>query len=291
MSSSRADLLVFGKSGQLASALGERSGAVCLGRGDVDVCSFASVAAAIAQFSPRAVINAAAYTAVDRAEREQEAAMSLNAVAPAVIALATVDAGVPLVHVSTDYVFDGAGGAPYVEDAPVNPLNVYGKTKAKGEEKVLSVAGQAAVLRTSWVFSERPGNFVTTMLRLARDRDEIEVVFDVAGRPTSSHSLATACADLAEAMTRDQGVEGIFHFADEGEASWFVLAEDVMREAEARGWKSASIRPIASADYPATAQRPRDTRLATNRLARLLGWSAPHWRRSLHDTLDRLAKA
>jgi len=291
MNRSRADLLVFGKSGQLASALVEQSGAVCLGRGDVDVWSHASVAAAIAKFSPRAVINAAAYTAVDRAEREEEAAMSLNAVAAAVIALASADAGVPLVHVSTDYVFDGAGGAPYVEDAPVNPVNVYGKTKAKGEEEVLSVAGQAAVLRTSWVFSERPGNFVTTMLRLARDRDEIEVVSDVTGRPTSSRSLARACAGLAEVMTRDVSLGGIFHFADAGEASWFVLAEDVMREAQARGWKSASIRPIASADYPAAAQRPRDSRLATDRLERLLGWSVPHWRRSLRDTLDRLTSA
>lgn len=290
MSGTHASLLVFGKSGQVAAALAEAGGATCLGRGDVDVLSRESVAAAISAHAPQAVINAAAYTAVDKAESDREQAMALNAVAPGTIAWACAAADVPLVHLSTDYVFDGAGGAPYPEGAPVSPLNVYGESKARGEGAVLSASGRAAVLRTSWVFSERPGNFVTTMLRLAGEREEISVVADIAGRPTSSHSLARACIALADAMMDDRSAGGVYHFTNDGEASWSVLAEAVMDEARTRGWKAARIRPIASADHPAQARRPQDSRLATGRIERLLGRIAPHWRVALGETLDRLGR-
>lgn len=291
MSDARSSLLVIGKSGQLASALRAREPRVaCLGRGDVDVLSLDSLRAAIAVHEPRVVINAAAYTAVDQAESEREQAMALNVVAPRNIARVCADAGVPLVHVSTDYVFDGQD-APYSEDDPVRPLNVYGETKARGEQAAMGQAGRVSIVRTSWVFSERDGNFVTTMLRLAKDRTEIDVVSDVTGRPTSAHALAEACLGVAGAMVADKSVGGLFHFANDGEATWAVLAEAVMDEARVRGWAVARIRPIPAAQYPANAQRPRDSRMTTDRIDRLLGQAPPHWRVALGDVLDRMGRA
>lgn len=290
MSGASSSLLVIGKSGQLASALQAREpGVACLGRDDVDVLSLDSLKAALAVHEPRAVINAAAYTAVDQAESEREQAMALNVVAPRNLARVCADARVPLVHVSTDYVFDGED-APYAEDAPVHPLNVYGETKARSEQAVLGQGGRVAIVRASWVFSERGGNFVTTMLRLAKERAEIDVVSDVTGRPTSAHALAEACLGVAAAMVGDKGVGGLFHFANDGEATWSVLAEAVMDEARVRGWKAARIRPIPAAQYPAKARRPRDSRMATGKIERLLGKAPPHWRVALGDVLDRVAR-
>jgi len=290
MSGARSGLLVIGKSGQLASALREsEAGAAYLGRGDVDVLSLDSLRAAIAVHEPRAVINAAAYTAVDLAEREREQAMALNVVAPRNIARVCADAGVPLVHVSTDYVFDGED-APYAEDASVNPLNVYGETKARGEQAAMGQSSRVSVVRASWVFSERGSNFVTTMLRLAKDRAEIDVVSDVTGRPTSAHALAEACIGVAGAMVGDKSLGGPFHFANDGEATWAVLAEAVMDEARVRGWKAARIRPIPAAQYPGNAMRPRDSRMATGKIERLLGRTPLHWRVALGDVLDRIGR-
>ncbi len=284
-------LLVIGKSGQLASALQAREGGVaCLGRKDVDVLSLDSLRVALAVHEPRAVINAAAYTAVDQAESEREQAMALNVVAPRNLARVCADAGVPLVHVSTDYVFDGED-APYAEDAPVHPLNVYGETKARGEQAAMAQGGRVSIVRASWVFSERGSNFVTTMLRLAKDRAEIDVVSDVAGRPTSAHALAEACLGVASAMVADKATGGVFHFANDGEATWSVLAEAVMDEARVRGWKAARIKPILAAQYPVKARRPRDSRMATDRIERLLGKAPPHWRVALGDVLDRIERA
>lgn len=291
MSGARASLLVFGKSGQLASALrGQEADAVCLGREDADVLSLDSLKVALAVHRPRAVINAAAYAAVDLAESEREQAMALNVVAPRNIARVCADAGIPVVHVSTDYVFDGAGGAPYGEDALANPLNVYGETKARGEQAVLAQGGQASIVRASWVFSESGRNFVTTMLRLAGEREEIDVIADVTGRPTSAHALAEACIGLGDVMAANPDVRGLYHFANDGEATWAVLAEAVMGEAQVRGWKTARIRPILAADYPMKARRPRDSRMATDRIEQLLGRTAPHWRMALGDVLDRLGR-
>ena len=291
MRGARSSLLVIGKSGQLASALREREvGAACLGREDVDVLSLDSLRAALAIYEPRAVINAAAYTAVDLAERERERAMALNVVAPRNIARVCADAGVPLVHVSTDYVFDGEDGAPYTETDPVRPLNVYGETKARGEQAAMGQGGPVSVVRASWVFSEWGSNFVTTMLRLAKDRAEIDVVSDVTGRPTSAHALAEACLGVAGAMVTDKSVGGLFHFANDGEATWSVLAEAVMDEARVRGWKAARIRPISADQYSEKAKRPRDSRMATGKIERLLGRTPPHWRVALGNVLDRFRR-
>ena len=288
MSEARSSLLVIGKSGQLASALRTREpGVACLGRGDVDVLSLDSLRTAMAVHEPRAVINAAAYTAVDQAESEREQAMALNVVAPRNLARVCADTGVPLVHVSTDYVFDGED-APYDENASVHPLNVYGETKARGEQAAMAQGGRVSVIRASWVFSERGGNFVTTMLRLAKERAEIDVVSDVAGRPTSAHALAEACLGVADAMARDKSVGGLFHFANDGEATWSVLAEAVMDEARVRSWRAARIRPIPIADYVMKARRPRDSRMATGKIEQLLGQTPPHWRVALGEVLDRL---
>jgi len=290
VSSSRT-LLVIGKSGQLASALQAREPNVaCLGRNDVDVLSLDSLKAALTVYEPRAVINAAAYTAVDQAESEREQEMALNVVAPRNLARVCADAGVPLVHVSTDYVFDGED-APYAEDARVHPLNFYGETKARGEKAALAQGGRVSVVRASWVFSERGSNFVTTMLRLANDRTEIDVVSDVTGRPTSAHALAEACLGVAGARMADKSVGGLFHFANDGEATWAVLAEAVMDEARVRKWAAARIRPIPAAQYATKARRPRDSRMAKDRIERLLGRAPPHWRVALGNVLDGIGRA
>jgi dTDP-4-dehydrorhamnose reductase len=227
------------------------------------------------------VFNASAYTAVDKAEAERDAALALNATAPGVMASCCVEAGAAFVHVSTDYVFDGEQGAPYLESHPTSPVNFYGETKRRGELAVLDAGGRTAVIRTSWVFSGSGSNFVRTMLRLARDREEVGVVGDQYGRPTGATDLAEACLAVGDRMTADDGsATGIFHFANSGDTTWAEFADAVMGEAAGLGIRPARIRAITTADYPTLAKRPRDSRLATARIEALMGraprpWSAP----------------
>ncbi len=275
-------VLVFGKSGQLATALCRQPGRAvrALGRADVDVTSAHAVRAAILEHRPALVINASAYTAVDKAEAERDAALALNATAPGVMAGCSVEAGAAFVHVSTDYVFDGEAGAPYAENHPTSPVNFYGETKQRGEEAALNAGGRVAVIRTSWVFSGGGANFVRTMLRLAGDRDEIGVVSDQHGRPTGAADLAEACLAVGDRMVEYASAAGIYHFANSGETTWAQFAEAVMQEAVGLGMKAARIRPITTAEYPTLAKRPRDSRLGTDRIEALMGkaprqWSAP----------------
>lgn len=287
-----APLLVIGKAGQLATALrAVDARMICLGRGEIDIMSADDVRRALEAHAPAAVINAAAYTAVDRAESEQGEALALNAVAPGIIAAACVERATPFVHVSTDFVFGGETGAPYAEDHPTDPVNFYGESKARGERAVQAQGGRAAIIRTSWVFSETGRNFVKTMLRRASEQDEIAVVADQVGRPTSARSLAGACVAVADAMTADAAAAGLYHVANRGEASWFELAEAVMAEARRRGWRAAHIKAIATAEYPTAAKRPRDSRLATGRIEALLGREIQHWREALGEVCTRLASA
>jgi dTDP-4-dehydrorhamnose reductase len=289
MAAEAVTLLVIGRSGQLATALRERvAGVACLGRSDIDLMSIDAVRAAIKTHAPRAVVNAAAYTAVDRAETERDLALGLNATAPEIMARACAEAGVPFVHVSSDYVFNGERGAPYAEDHPTDPVNFYGETKVRGEEAVLEQGGRTAVVRTSWVFSDTGTNFVKTMIRLAGEREEISVVADQRGRPTSAWSLADACTAIADAMSTHEDAAGIYHFANGGEAVWFELAQSVMDELTARGHRAARIRPISTAEYPTPAKRPADSRLATGRIEALLAREIPHWHAALAEVCDRL---
>jgi dTDP-4-dehydrorhamnose reductase len=271
-----AKILVLGRSGQVArelAKLGAPEGFELefAGRERLDLTT-ADPGPLIGETRPAAVINAAAYTAVDKAESEPEAAFRLNRDVPAALARACAEAGVPLVHFSTDYVFDGSKAAPYVETDPVNPAGVYGASKAEGEARVLAAGGPAIVLRTSWVYSAFGANFIKTMLRLAATREEIGVVADQIGRPTWAEDCARGALRAVQVLLEGE-VKGpeLFHIAGAGDASWADFAEAIFAIAE----RKTRVRRITAADYPTIARRPRDTRLSSARITAAFGWRAP----------------
>ncbi|HWA00038.1 MAG TPA: dTDP-4-dehydrorhamnose reductase [Caulobacterales bacterium] len=287
-------ILVLGKNGQLAQALAARNSdklaIVALGREACDLLRPDSIAAALAREAPNAVINAAAYTAVDKAESEPDAAMALNAVAPGAMAAACAARGTPFVHVSTDYVFDGLKTSPYVETDPIAPQSVYGRTKAEGEAAVTHAGGEAAILRTSWVYASTGANFVRTMLRLAATREELGVVADQLGRPTWARDLADACLASAIALAnRDAAARGVFHYGGAGDATWADFADAIFAEAAKRGMPSARVNRITTADYPTPAKRPANSRLATTKIEAALGLRARPWREALALCMDEIA--
>lgn len=286
---------MLGRSGQVARELAKLGAAggpelVFAGRERFDLTA-GDPKALIEALQPAAVINAAAYTAVDRAESDQEAAFRLNRDVPAALARACAAAGVPLVHFSTDYVFDGAKPEPYVEADPVRPASVYGRSKAEGEAEVLGAGGPAVVLRTSWVFSAFGSNFVKTMLRLARDRAEIGVVADQLGRPTWAEDCAAGALVATQALLEGeiQGPE-LFHLAGDGDASWADFAEAVFEESAARGGPRPRVKRITTADYPTPARRPANSRLDCGKIARVLGWPLRPWREGLRGCFEDLER-
>lgn len=285
-------LLVLGRSGQVARELA-RAGAPpgyrleFAGRDRLDLLTV-DPGPLIERLAPAAVINAAAYTAVDRAEAESEAAFRLNRDAVGEVARACAAAGAHLVHLSTDYVFDGTKAGAYVESDARAPLGVYGRSKAQGEDRVIGSDTRWTILRTSWVYGAYGANFVRTMLRLARERDEIGVVADQHGRPTWSHEVARAA--LAAVAAGRVG-EGLFHVAGEGDATWADLAEAVMAHAASRGLPSARINRIGTADFPTAARRPENSRLSSEKFARTFGWRPAPWRASVKTCLEELEAA
>ena len=232
-------------------------------------------------------MSAAAYTAVDRAEEEPALAEAINGTAPGVLARAAKAAGAAVIHLSTDYVFDGTADRPYREDDPTAPLGVYGRTKLMGEEAVRASGAAHAVVRTAWVVSPFGANFVRTMLRLAETRDELGVVGDQLGCPTSALDIADGLYALIAARRGGWGAE-TFHLAGTGEASWAELASHVFKSSAALGGPSATVRPITTADYPTRAARPANSRLNTDALERATGWRAPPWRESATEIVERL---
>ncbi|MEX0365766.1 MAG: dTDP-4-dehydrorhamnose reductase, partial [Ruegeria sp.] len=228
-------LLVFGRTGQLAQALAAQVQVTCLGRDRADLFDPAACAAAIRAVKPRAVINAAAYTAVDRAEAEEAQAMVVNAEAPGAMARECARLGVPFVFVSTDYVFDGSGAAPWGPGDSPAPLNAYGRSKLAGERAVAGAGGAWAVIRTAWVFSGQDGNFVTTLLARARERERLAVVDDQIGGPTPARALAAACLAAAEQLASDPGKAGLYHFAGTPEVSRAGFAREIVAQAGVGG--------------------------------------------------------
>lgn len=282
-------LLVFGSTGQLARELArQRPDAICLGRGGADLTDPEACAAAVAASGADVVINAAAYTAVDQAEAEPGAARAVNAAAPAAIARACASRGMPFLHVSTDYVFDGAGSRPWREDDPVNPLGVYGATKLEGERLIEAAGGPHVILRTSWVFSAHGKNFVRTMLRLGADRETLGVVDDQRGGPTPASDIASALLAVAGAFGEGRGQSGIFHFAGAPAVSWADFAEAIFERA--RLPRRPSVRRIATADYPTPARRPANSVLDCTKIGRVYGIGQPDWRPGLDKVMDELEK-
>jgi dTDP-4-dehydrorhamnose reductase len=289
-------VVVTGRQGQVVCSLAERTAGtdieiVALGRPELDLAGPSrEIVAAISNAKPDIVVSAAAYTHVDKAETERELAFSVNEQGARVVARAAREAGVPLIHLSTDYVFDGGKPAPYVEDDPTGPMGVYGASKLAGEHAVLAEHSDSVVLRTAWVYSPFGANFVKTMLRLAGDRDEIAVVADQLGNPSSALDIADGIIAVARnlATSSDSGRRGLFHMAGTGEATWAEFAEGIFAASKARGGPTANVRRIASADYPTVARRPANSRLDCGKLARVHGVQLPDWRNSVEQVIGKL---
>ncbi|MCX5516596.1 dTDP-4-dehydrorhamnose reductase [Kaistia algarum] len=288
-------MAVTGRSGQVALSLAERAEAsgfelVTLARPEIDLADPASVEAAVLAAAPDVVVSAAAYTAVDKAESEADLAARVNRDGPQALARAATRLGIPIVHLSTDYVFDGTKGSPYMETDPTSPLGVYGATKLAGEAAIASVTPDHAILRTSWVYSPFGSNFVKTMLRLASTRDRLTVVADQFGRPSYAPDIAAAVFAVARRLieTEDESGRGVFHLTGTGDANWYEFASAIIAGSIARGGRSVQVAPITTADYPTPAKRPADSRLDCSRLASVHGIALPEWRGSLELCLDRL---
>ena len=291
-------IAVTGTTGQVVTSLIERGAAaghdvIAIGRPDLDLADPASIARALAAAAPDIIVSAAAYTAVDKAESESDLAHAVNAAGAGAVAQAARALGVPLIHISTDYVFDGTLDRPYVESDPTGPTGVYGASKLAGEQAVLATHDDSAVLRVAWVYSPFGNNFLKTMLRLAGDRDQVSVVADQVGNPTSALAIADGILAVATNMVSDSspGLRGIFHMTAQGEGSWADFAQGIFAASAARGGPSASVRPIGTVDYPTPATRPANSRLACRRIADVHGVTLPDWRTSLDDVMDRLQPA
>jgi dTDP-4-dehydrorhamnose reductase len=278
-------LLIFGKTGQVAQELARRApDAQFAGRETADLTDPAACAALIRQLHPSAVINAAAYTAVDKAESDAATAQLVNADAPAAMAAACAELGIPFVHISTDYVFDGSGDTARAEDAPTAPLGVYGQTKLDGERAVQAAAGQYAIMRTSWVFSAHGNNFVKTMLRFGAERDRLTIVADQIGGPTASADIAAAALSMAATMRADATKGGIYHFAGAPDVSWADFAREIFAQSDL----APEVVDIPSSDYPTPAKRPLNSRLDCAAITRDFGIARPDWRVSLQDVIKEL---
>ncbi|MDQ2802298.1 MAG: dTDP-4-dehydrorhamnose reductase [Pseudomonadota bacterium] len=291
-------ILVTGRSGQLATALAAAGGPEirCVGRPDFDFDfdRSANVEAVFRRAAPAMVINAAAYTAVDAAEEHADLAYRANRGGPALLARLCADADVPLIHVSTDYVFDGLKGAPYVETDPTAAQSVYGASKLAGEAAVLAACPRAIVLRTAWLYSATGKNFVRTMLNAARKTDRLRVVADQKGCPTTADDLARAILAIA-AILQAEGWRsrfgGVFHAAGRGWTTWHGLACATFEEASQHGLAVPTIAAIATTEWPTPARRPPDGRLDCSKLANVFGVRLPHWRDSLGAIVDAILTA
>lgn len=285
-------MLVIGRHGQLAQSLAERGGSdvSLLGRPELDLAVSGSASAALRAARPDLIVNAAAFTAVDLAEADETQAARINADAAGEIAIAARDLGVPLIHISTDYVFDGTATVPLPETAQTAPINAYGRSKLAGEIAVRAEAEDHIILRTSWLVSPFESNFVRTMVDLGQRRETLSVVADQHGNPTSALDLADAILAIAAQLQAGDrtGLGQIYHVAGTGIANWFDVAVAVQDELARLGRKSATVTPIATADWPTPARRPAYSALDCSKFARDFGVAMPDWRASLPPIVARL---
>ncbi len=284
-------ILVTGGSGQLASALATAPGILRVGRPAFDFDHQETIEATFHAAAPRLVVNAAAYTAVDAAETDADAAYRGNRAGPGILARLCAASDIPLIHVSTDYVFDGTKSTPYQETDPVGPQGVYGASKLAGEEAIKQVGGKSIILRTAWVYAPIGKNFVRTMLTVGKARDRLTVVGDQSGCPTTASDLADAILTIIARIDRtgwDSSYGGIFHATGSGDTTWHGLAVATFEAAARHGAKVPQVVPIATSDWPTPAKRPANSRLDCTRLNFMFGITMPHWRDSLNRTVDTI---
>lgn len=277
-------ILVFGSTGQVATELQRQADVTALGRDAADLSDPDACAAVLREHAPAAVINAAAYTAVDKAESEEAAAAVINGAAPGAMARACADLGIPFVHISTDYVFDGAGETPFAPDHPTAPLGAYGRTKLAGEEAVRAAGGTYAIFRTSWVVSAHGNNFVKTMLRLGAERDRLTIVADQVGGPTPARDIATLCLTAARQLAEAPQKRGTYHISGDPDVSW----ADFAREIFAQSGLTPEVVDIPTSEFPTPASRPANSRMDNSATKSAFGLDRPDWRRGLTDILKEL---
>lgn len=291
-------IAVTGRSGQVAQALVERGpvlgvDVVTAGRPELDLTQFATIEPALRAAAPDVIVSAAAYTAVDKAESEPELADTVNAKGAGAVAAAAAVLGLPIVHLSTDYVFSGDLDRPYREDDATAPAGAYGRSKLAGEAEVAAATPRHVILRTAWVYSPFGVNFVRTMLRLAQTRDAVAVVADQQGSPTSAHDIADALVKVCRNLESGQaaGLYGVFHMAGAGYTTWAGFAEEIFDASRIRGGPAARVEPIETAAYPTPAKRPANSRLDCSKLRAVHGVALPDWRGSLVPCVSRLVAA
>lgn len=290
-------LAVTGKNGQVVSALQALASAeleiVALGRPELDLAQPETVLTALREAKPDVVISAAAYTAVDKAESEPDIAFAVNRDGARAVAEAANDIGVPVIHLSTDYVFDGTKAAAYVETDPTGPASAYGRSKLEGEQAVSESTANHAILRTAWVYSEYGGNFVKTMLRLSEGRDEVNVVADQFGCPSSANDIAIAIVAIARRLMQDPSphLRGIFHLSGTGETNWADFAKQIFGFSAENGGKSMIVNYITTAQYPTPARRPANSRLDCSKLEEVYGIRLPEWQTSTRAVVAALAQS
>ncbi|MDG1127788.1 MAG: dTDP-4-dehydrorhamnose reductase [Paracoccaceae bacterium] len=281
-------VLVFGQTGQVATELARQAAPdmamTCMGRDRADLSDPAACAAVIAASDADVVINAAAYTAVDRAESAEDLATTINGTAPGAMAAACKAAGIPFLHVSTDYVFDGSGTRPWQPDDATGPLGAYGRSKLAGEQAVRAAGGAHAITRTSWVFSAHGANFVKTMLRLGAERDKLTIVADQIGGPTAAADIAAALLTMARAFHAGQGTTGTYHFSGAPDVSWADFAREIFVQAGL----ACAVEDIPTSAYPTPARRPGNSRMDCTGLTRDFGIKRPDWRASLASVMSDL---
>ncbi len=288
-------LAVTGKNGQVVSALqafaNDELEIVTLGRPELDLARPETVAKVLYDAKPDVVVSAAAYTAVDRAESEPEVAFAVNRDGARAVAKAAKELGIPVIHLSTDYVFDGTKGSPYVESDPTAPSSVYGHSKLEGENAVADANPNHVILRTAWVYSEHGDNFVKTMLRLGESQDEVNVVADQFGCPTSANDIATAIVAIAGKLSSDPSarLRGVFHLSGTGETNWAGFAKQIFKFSAENGGKSIIVNDITTAQYPTPARRPANSRLDCNKLDEVHGIRLPSWQTSTRAVVTALA--
>ncbi|MGI8397231.1 dTDP-4-dehydrorhamnose reductase [Agrobacterium deltaense] len=290
-------LAVTGKNGQVVSAIqalaSDELEIVALGRPELDLAQPETVLKALREVKPDVVVSAAAYTAVDKAESEQDIAFAVNRDGARAVAQAASDIGIPVIHLSTDYVFDGTKDTAYVESDPTGPTSVYGRSKLEGERAVSEATDNYVVLRTAWVYSEYGNNFVKTMLRLGENRDEINVVADQFGCPTSANDIAAAVVTIARKLVENSStpLRGVFHLSGTGETNWANFAKQIFALSAENGGKSVVVNDITTAQYPTPARRPANSRLDCSKLEEVYGIKLPSWQTSTRAVVTALAQS